>query len=71
VEGRLDEDYIQTLGVVPMSKTIRLRNTDVTFSIWDLGGQREFLSMLPLVSERRAPFLLMRESVGLRQAADL
>lgn len=49
VEGRLDEDYIQTLGVVPMSKTIRLRNTDVTFSIWDLGGQREFLSMLPLV----------------------
>ena len=26
-----------------------LRNTEITFSIWDLGGQREFLSMLPLV----------------------
>ena len=22
-----------------------LRNTEVTFSVWDLGGQREFLSM--------------------------
>lgn len=33
-----------------MEKTITLRNTEITFSIWDLGGQREFLSMLPLVS---------------------
>ena len=32
-----------------MEKTIILRNTAITFSIWDLGGQREFLSMLPLV----------------------
>ena len=32
-----------------MEKTITLRNTEITFSIWDLGGQREFLSMLPLV----------------------
>mmetsp|Transcript_21116 Transcript_21116/g.61632 ORF Transcript_21116/g.61632 Transcript_21116/m.61632 type:complete len:209 (-) Transcript_21116:438-1064(-) len=49
VENRLDEDYIQTLGVNFMEKSIMLRNTEVTFSIWDLGGQREFLSMLPLV----------------------
>jgi GTP-binding protein of the ras superfamily involved in termination of M-phase len=32
-----------------MEKSIVLRNTEITFSIWDLGGQREFLSMLPLV----------------------
>jgi len=32
-----------------MEKTIVLRNTEITFSIWDLGGQKEFLSMLPLV----------------------
>jgi GTP-binding protein of the ras superfamily involved in termination of M-phase len=32
-----------------MEKTVLLRNTEITFSIWDLGGQREFLSMLPLV----------------------
>lgn len=49
VENKFDEDYIQTLGVNFMEKTIILRNTEITFSIWDLGGQREFLSMLPLV----------------------
>jgi GTPase SAR1 family protein len=32
-----------------MEKTIALRNTDITFSIWDLGGQQEYLHMLPLV----------------------
>jgi GTP-binding protein of the ras superfamily involved in termination of M-phase len=32
-----------------LEKTIVLRDTEITFSIWDLGGQREFLSMLPLV----------------------
>ncbi len=32
-----------------MEKSIVLRDTEITFSIWDLGGQKEFLSMLPLV----------------------
>lgn len=32
-----------------MEKTISLRNAEITFSIWDLGGRTEFLSMLPLV----------------------
>jgi GTP-binding protein of the ras superfamily involved in termination of M-phase len=36
-------------GVSFMEKTIALKNTDVTFSIWDLGGQQEYLHMLPLV----------------------
>lgn len=49
VEGSFSEDYIQTLGVSFMEKTIALRRTDITFSIWDLGGQSEFLHMLPLV----------------------
>ncbi|CAB1111173.1 unnamed protein product [Ectocarpus sp. CCAP 1310/34] len=40
---------IRAPGVNFMEKTITLRNTEITFSIWDLGGQREFLSMLPLV----------------------
>uniref|UniRef100_A0A6V1K250 Septum-promoting GTP-binding protein 1 n=1 Tax=Heterosigma akashiwo TaxID=2829 RepID=A0A6V1K250_HETAK len=48
-ENKFDEEYIMTLGVNFMEKIITLRNTEVTFSIWDLGGQREFLSMLPLV----------------------
>lgn len=47
--------FVQTLifnfsaGVNFMEKTVSLRNTEITFSIWDLGGQKEFLSMLPLV----------------------
>ncbi|CAM9404409.1 unnamed protein product [Phaeothamnion confervicola] len=50
VENKFDEEYIMTLGVNFMEKTITLRNTEITFSIWDLGGKRrEFLSMLPLV----------------------
>lgn len=49
VENTFDEDYIQTLGVNFMEKTISLRQNDITFSIWDLGGQKEFGSMLPLV----------------------
>ena len=49
VENNFNEDYIQTLGVNFMEKTIKLRKTDITFSIWDLGGQAEYLHMLPLV----------------------
>ncbi|GHJ89339.1 hypothetical protein NliqN6_5741 [Naganishia liquefaciens] len=59
VEGSFDEDYIQTLGVNFMEKTVSIRSTDITFSIWDLGGQREFVSMLPLVSNDAVAILFM------------
>jgi len=59
VEGNFNEDYIQTLGVNFMEKTISLRNTDITFSIWDLGGQQEFLHMLPLVCNDAVALLFM------------
>ncbi|KAI1007514.1 Septum-promoting GTP-binding protein 1 [Podosphaera aphanis] len=59
VEGSWDEDYIQTLGVNFMEKTISIRNTDITFSIWDLGGQREFVNMLPLVCNDAVAILFM------------
>jgi len=58
-EGSFDEDYIQTLGVNFMEKTISIRNTDITFSIWDLGGQREFVNMLPLVCNDAVAILFM------------
>jgi hypothetical protein len=41
VENKFDEDYIQTLGVNFMEKSINLRHTEITFSIWDLGGASE------------------------------
>lgn len=59
VEGSFDEDYIQTLGVNFMEKAISIRNTEITFSIWDLGGQREFVNMLPLVSNDAVAILFM------------
>ncbi len=59
VEGSFDEDYIQTLGVNYMEKIISIRNTEITFSIWDLGGQREFINMLPLVSNDAVAILFM------------
>jgi len=59
VEGAFNEDYIQTLGVNFMEKTIALKNTDITFSIWDLGGQQEYLHMLPLVCNDAIALLFM------------
>eukprot|EP00741_Cyanophora_paradoxa_P002678 tig00000615_g2598.t1 len=59
VEGTFDEDYIQTLGVNFMEKTITIRNTEITFSIWDLGGQKEFVNMLPLVCNDAVALLFM------------
>ncbi|KAK6456157.1 GTP-binding protein of the ras superfamily [Scheffersomyces xylosifermentans] len=59
VEGSFDEDYIQTLGVNFMDKKIQIRNTTITFSIWDLGGQKEFINMLPLVSNDAVAILFM------------
>lgn len=75
VEGSFDEDYIQTLGMAFcsckvhdsdhrsgvnfMEKTISVRRTTITFSIWDLGGQREFVNMLPLVCNDAVALLFM------------
>mmetsp|Transcript_2549 Transcript_2549/g.2653 ORF Transcript_2549/g.2653 Transcript_2549/m.2653 type:complete len:219 (-) Transcript_2549:63-719(-) len=48
-EGTIDDDYIQSLGVNFMEKTVYLQNTSITFSTWDIGKSNEFLSILPLV----------------------
>eukprot|EP01084_Bolivina_argentea_P133373 235369_1 len=49
IEDKYDEDYIETLGVNFMEKTFELKNVNVTISIWDLGGQKEFAMSMPLV----------------------
>lgn len=49
VEKRFDQDYVETLGVNFMEKTVPTDETEVTMSIWDLGGDRTYLSMLPMV----------------------
>jgi GTP-binding protein of the ras superfamily involved in termination of M-phase len=50
---------LMSAGVNFMEKTISIRNTEITFSIWDLGGQREFVNMLPLVCNDAVAILFM------------
>jgi len=59
VEGKFTEDYIETLGVNFMEKTVSIKGTDITFSIWDLGGAREFTTMMPLVCDGAAVIFFM------------
>ncbi|ETO11713.1 serine/threonine-protein phosphatase PP1-gamma catalytic subunit-like isoform 1 [Reticulomyxa filosa] len=49
IEDRYDEDYIKTLGVNFMEKTIHLKNVNVDISIWNLGDQKDFSTLMPLV----------------------
>jgi len=49
VEDKFDEDYCETLGVNFMEKTIKIRKVTVTLSVWDLGGQKEYIQLMPLV----------------------
>lgn len=51
--------WLTSAGVNFMEKTISIRNTEITFSIWDLGGQREFVNMLPLVCNDAVAILFM------------
>mmetsp|Transcript_10756 Transcript_10756/g.31188 ORF Transcript_10756/g.31188 Transcript_10756/m.31188 type:complete len:230 (-) Transcript_10756:137-826(-) len=46
-------------GVNFMEKSVSLRGHEVTFSIWDIGGHKDFESMLPLVCNDAAAMLLL------------
>jgi len=59
VEGSFNEDYVQTLGVNFMQKTIILKTSEITFTLWDLGGQQEYLHMMPLVCNDAVAILFM------------
>jgi len=59
VEDRFDEDYIETLGVNFLEKTVKIKNLSVTLSVWDLGGQREYLTLMPIVCNDAKIFLFV------------
>ncbi|CCE91676.1 Ras family GTPase TEM1 TDEL_0D00920 [Torulaspora delbrueckii] len=50
VQNVFDEEYTQTLGVNFLKRKVSIRSTDIVFSLMDLGGQREFINMLPIAS---------------------
>uniref|UniRef100_A0A7S0J1F9 Septum-promoting GTP-binding protein 1 n=1 Tax=Calcidiscus leptoporus TaxID=127549 RepID=A0A7S0J1F9_9EUKA len=59
VEGGFDQTVLATQGINFMEKTVSLRGHEVTFSIWDIGGHKDYESMLPLVCNDAAAILLM------------
>jgi len=58
-EGTFDSTQLQTQGVNFMEKTVAIRGKEVVFSIWDIGGHKDYESMLPLVCNDAAAILLM------------
>jgi len=59
VQNVFDDEYIQTLGVHHLEKKECLKYADILFVINDLGGQREFVNMLPIVSEDAVAIVYM------------
>lgn len=51
VNNTFDQDYKKTLGVNFMEKNIELGTTDIKFSVWDLGGAKEFENMIQLATD--------------------
>ncbi|EDO16613.1 hypothetical protein Kpol_520p36 [Vanderwaltozyma polyspora DSM 70294] len=50
VQNIFNDEYTQTLGVNFLKRKVSVRSTDIVFSILDLGGQKEFINMLPIAS---------------------
>ncbi|KAG6542057.1 hypothetical protein Mapa_016521 [Marchantia paleacea] len=59
VASQKNEDYVQTIGVTSMEKIFKVQNANIALSIWDLGGHRQFSSMMPLVCKDSDAILLM------------
>lgn len=55
--GSFDPHYTDTIGFNRAEKRIRLRNIEVTLNVMDLGGQSDFVSMLPLVCKEAVAVL--------------
>lgn len=49
VEGRFDTDYNETIGVQFLEKQLNAAGTNIIMSLWDLGGAKQFTTMLPMV----------------------
>jgi len=71
IEGEFKQDYIQTLGVLPQEKTVDLKNTSITFSVFDLGGDEQFLNMLPVVCNDAVALLFVFDLTRISTLANL
>jgi GTP-binding protein of the ras superfamily involved in termination of M-phase len=58
-KGSFTEDYIATLGVQFLERQINVKNTLVNMVIWDIGGQKNFMDMLPVCCEGAHAMIFM------------
>ncbi len=45
VHGKFTKDYLVTVGMEPYSQHLTIGRTPISLSIWDIAGQKEFLSL--------------------------
>lgn len=50
INDEFDPTYRKTMGVNYMDKSLNLGQTNIQFSIYDLGGDRQYENMLPLAT---------------------
>jgi len=71
VEDKFDREYISTLGVNFMEKTVMLRKLTITLSIWDLGGQTEYINLMPLVCNEAKVLLFVFDLTTRKSLANI
>eukprot|EP00483_Globobulimina_turgida_P013495 UN13520 len=49
IKDQYEDGYLETLGVNFMEKIVALKNANVAISIWDLGGEQQFVTLMPLI----------------------
>ena len=50
-KGIFSENYVLTLGVQFLERKISVKNTPVNLVIWDIGGDKTFLDMMPVTCD--------------------
>lgn len=50
-KGSFNQNYVLTLGVQFLEKKMRVKNTPVNIVIWDIGGDKTFLDMMPVACD--------------------
>jgi len=71
INNTFDEDYKKTLGVNFMERNIELGTTDIKFSVYDLGGAKEFENMLPLTTDSAVAVVFMFDLTKLQTLTNI
>jgi GTP-binding protein of the ras superfamily involved in termination of M-phase len=64
-KGTFTEDYIATLGVQFLERQVSVKNTAVNMVIWDIGGQKNFMDMLPVCCDGAHAMVFMFDLTAL------